>query len=134
MVKRERSEKAASDFIKAYGACTSVDCQYDPDVATTRWRKLVYNGSFNTMSTILGLDTTRMRIYEHIIDDLIRPLMLEIKATALAAGARLPDDVVETMIRVDPADTYFKPSMCQDVEKVGSFIFLSSNSAYVMWS
>jgi 2-dehydropantoate 2-reductase len=112
---------AAKSFVELYSACGKVDCQYDEDVAYTRWRKLVYNSTYNSIATILRMDTCRMRIYEHIIDDLVRPAMLEIKAIALAAGVKLPDDIAETMIRVDPTDTYFKPSMCQDVEK-GNYI------------
>jgi hypothetical protein len=30
----------------------------------------------------------------------------------------LPDSIVEDMIHCDPEDTYFKPSMQQDIEKV----------------
>ena len=48
----------------------------------------------------------------------VRPLMWEVWNIAKAAGHELPEDVVETMINVDPTDTYFKPSMQQDIEKV----------------
>lgn len=116
-VPKEHAVAAAKRFVELYGACGKVDCQYDEDVAYTRWRKLVYNSAYNAIATILRMDTCRMRIYEHIIDDLVRPAMLEIKAIALAAGVKLPDDIAETMINVDPTDTFFKPSMQQDIEK-----------------
>lgn len=111
-------EAAAKKFVEIYNACGKVECIFDADVPFTRWRKLIYNSSFNSVATILRLDTTRMRISEHIIDNLIRPVMLEIKATAKAAGVELPEDIAETTIRIDPIETFFKPSMCQDIEKV----------------
>jgi ketopantoate reductase len=117
-VSQEDSEAAARKFVEIYNACGKVDAQFDANVPFTRWRKLIYNSSFNSVATILRMDTTRMRISEHVIDNLIRPAMLEIKATAKAAGIDLPEDIAEIMIRVDPKDTFFKPSMCQDIEKV----------------
>lgn len=115
------SIQAAKRFVEVYSACGKVVCEYDDDVAYTRWRKLVYNSTYNSIATIIRMDTSRMRIYEHIIDGLVRPAMLEIKAIALAAGVKLPDDIAETMIRVDGRDIFFKPSMCQDIEK-GNYI------------
>jgi len=120
-VSQEDSEAAAKKFVEIYNACGKVDAQFDANVPYTRWRKLIYNSSFNSVATILRMDTTRMRISEHVIDNLIRPAMLEIKATAKAAGIELPEDIAEVMIRVDPKDTFFKPSMCQDIEK-GNYI------------
>lgn len=120
-VPNEKSEAAARHFIKIYNACGKVECTYDEDVNWTRWRKLVYNASYNSVATILGLDTTRMRIYEHIIDDLIKPAMAEIIATANAAGVKLPEDIADFFITADPPDAFFQPSMCQDILK-GNYI------------
>jgi 2-dehydropantoate 2-reductase len=120
-VSKDISAAAAKRFVELYSACGKVNCQYDEEVAYTRWRKLVYNSTYNSIATILRMDTCRMRIYEHVIDDLVRPAMLEIKAIASAAGISLPDDIVDLMINVDPTDTFFKPSMQQDIEK-GNYI------------
>lgn len=120
-VPKDIASTAAKHFVDLYSACGKVDCKYDDNVPATRWRKLIYNSCYNSIATILRMDTCRMRIYEHIIDELVRPAMLEIKTIAEAAGVTLDDDVVEFMIRVDPTDTYFKPSMCQDIEK-GNYI------------
>lgn len=59
-----------------------------------------------------------MRIFEFPIDLVVRPMMWEVWNIAKAAGHQLPEEVVEGMIHVDPTDTFFKPSMQQDVEKV----------------
>lgn len=41
----EKSSLAAKRFVDIYGACTNVDCVYEPDVLLWRWRKLLYNAS-----------------------------------------------------------------------------------------
>lgn len=63
-----------------------------------------------------------MRMSAHVIDDLIRPIMKEILAAARADGITdFPDELIESVIRGDPVDTAFKPSMCQDIEKGNLF-------------
>ena len=44
--------------------------------------------------------------------------MLEIIATAKAAGIELPDSIDQFMILLDPTDEFFMPSMGQDAVKV----------------
>lgn len=113
------SENAAKSFREAY-SCRAVTCEYEPDVRYARWRKLLYNASYNTVAAILGMDTSRMRVSEHIIDSLVRPAMKEIQAAArvVAPGVELPDELIEELIRIDTYEGFFKPSMLQDVEKV----------------
>lgn len=115
------SEAAARRFAEIYDACPAVDCKYDDDVPFNRWKKLLYNTSFNSVATILRMDTARMRFSEHVVDDLIRPIMLEVVAVARAKGVELPLDLIEKIITVDLYESFFKPSMCQDIEK-GNFI------------
>jgi 2-dehydropantoate 2-reductase len=117
------AEAAARKYVDIYNGCGKLDITYDDKVQWTRWRKLVYNASFNSVGAVLRMDTARMRMSRHVIDDLIRPIMLEIVAAAGAVGHELPADLPELLIRVDPTDTAFKPSMCQDIEK-GNFIEL----------
>lgn len=107
--------------MEIYDACPAVTCNYDDDVPFNRWKKLLYNASFNSIATILRIDTARMRFSEHIVDDLIRPIMMEISATAKAKGIELPAEMAEKIITVDLYRTFFKPSMSQDIEK-GNFI------------
>lgn len=116
-VKPEISEAAARRFVELYDACEDVDCHYDDQVRFNRWKKLLYNASFNSVATILRMDTTRMRVSEHVVDDLIRPIMLEIVAIAKADGVELPLELVEKIITVDRYESFFKPSMYQDIEK-----------------
>lgn len=69
------AEAAARRYIDIYNGCGKLDIKYDPNTLHTRWRKLVYNASFNSTAAVLRIDTARMRMSEHIIDDLIRPIV-----------------------------------------------------------
>lgn len=116
-VSKEVTEAAARRYIEIYNACGKLDIVYEPDVLWARWRKLVYNASFNSVATMLRMDATRMRMTQHVVDDLIKPIVLEIIAAANAAGAKLAYDLPETVIYNDSIDAFFKPSMLQDIEK-----------------
>jgi 2-dehydropantoate 2-reductase len=117
-IPRNTNIAAAKQFVEIYNASGKVQCTYDEDVGFVRWRKLIYNASYNSVCAIARMDTARMRIFQSPIDDVIRPIMWEVWNIAKAAGHQLPQDIVETMINADPDDTYFKPSMQQDIEKV----------------
>jgi 2-dehydropantoate 2-reductase len=119
-VQPQVAEASTRRLVDAYNACGKVNWEYDDDVPFTRWRKLLYNSSFNSVAAVIGMDTARMRMSEFVIDDLILPIMLEIKATAKAVGIDLPDGIEQKLIRVDPTDTAFVPSMGQDAVKVMS--------------
>ena len=126
-----KATTATQTFITAYNPnanintnnCT-IDVQFDIDVPATRWRKLIYNASFNPISAILRMDITRMRVYEHVIDELVKPAMREVVAVAGALGIRVvsrgedEEGVIGQAIRCDPPEAFFRPRMCQDVEKV----------------
>ncbi|GAB7322903.1 hypothetical protein MBLNU13_g05448t2 [Cladosporium sp. NU13] len=116
-VQPEVAEASARRLVTVYNACGKVNWEYDSDVPFTRWRKLIYNSSFNSVAAVTGMDTARMRMSEFVIDELVLPVMLEIKAAAEAAGIDLPDGIEQKIIRVDPTDTTFVPSMGQDAAK-----------------
>ncbi|KAK0630368.1 ketopantoate reductase PanE/ApbA-domain-containing protein [Bombardia bombarda] len=119
---QERADAAAELLVDMYDACEGVECMYRPDVLFWRWRKLLYNASYNSVATILGMDTSRMRASEHVVDGLVRPVMGEICEVArAAAGVRLDGGMVEGMILADTYEAFFKPSMLQGFEK-GNFI------------
>jgi 2-dehydropantoate 2-reductase len=56
------SETAARRLVDMYNACGKVNWECDENVLFTRWRKLVYNASFNSISAILHMDVTRMYV------------------------------------------------------------------------
>jgi ketopantoate reductase len=113
----EVAAEAARRYVDIYNPQGALDVVYESNVAAVRWRKLAYNSSFNPVASILRMDTPRMRMSRHIIDDLIIPIIGEIRAVAEAKGITLQSDLVDAVIHQDPLDSGFKPSMCQDYEK-----------------
>lgn len=120
-VPTSQAEASARKLLDLYNASGKVAWQYDTNVPYTRWRKLVYNSSFNSLSAILNMGVIRMRQSQHVVDDLIFPAMREVKATAAAAGIQLEEGVEDTMLRVDPVTADFMPSMGQDAAK-GNYV------------
>ncbi|KAL1632542.1 hypothetical protein SLS58_011365 [Diplodia intermedia] len=117
----EKEVAAAKQFTDLYNASGKASGQYEADVAFARWRKLVYNASFNSLCAITGMDTSRIKLAGSPVTELLLPVMLEIKSIARAAGVRLPADQEDTSLSGDPIDAYFRPSMQQDIEK-GNFM------------
>ena len=113
----EVAEAAARRYMEIYNPSGKLGLVYEPDVLKARWRKLVYNASFNSVATILGMDATRMRMTQHVVDDLLKPIMREIIAGARAVGVELDDNLPDTVIYNDPVESFFHPSMLQDAEK-----------------
>jgi 2-dehydropantoate 2-reductase len=119
------SELRARKFVELYNACNAVTWEYDPDVRTWRWKKLVYNAAFSSVAALTGLDTGAMRMSNFIIQELVRPAMLEIVAIAKAAGVMLPEGIHEVFIKIDPAEKRYLPSMGVDAKK-GNFLELEN--------
>jgi 2-dehydropantoate 2-reductase len=117
-LKAEVQEQAAKDFVQAYSAAGKTKCSFKPDVAWTRWRKLLYNACLNPICAITDLDTGRIRLAPGAVDDLVRPAMEEIRMVAKALGHDLSADLIDFMITIDPIDMYNPPSMQEDVRKV----------------
>lgn len=117
-VPTSHAETAARAFVAAYNACGAVDGRYDDDVSFNRWRKLVYNAAFNSIAAVLGMGVVRMRMTGFVIDELVLPAMREVVAVAAAAGVVLPEGVEMEMVRLDPVEVEFLPSMGQDAAKV----------------
>ncbi|PLB43409.1 ApbA-domain-containing protein [Aspergillus steynii IBT 23096] len=109
--------EAAQRYVQIYNPHGKLDVIYEPEVDRIRWRKIAYNGSMNPISSMLRMDVVQMRMSRHVIDDLIVPIVLEVRATAEANGIVLQPDLIHAVIHQDPVDTGFKPSMCQDYEK-----------------
>lgn len=115
----EKQLAAANHFTTLYNASGKATGQYAEDVAFMRWRKLVYNASYNSLSAITGMDTSRLRLAKTPITELLLPIMMEIKSIARAAGVKLAADQEDVSLAGDAIDAYFRPSMQQDIEKVG---------------
>lgn len=115
-----RAVSSAHEFVSIYQneGCNYVD--YDPNVRYTRWRKLLYNATISTTTTLAGLDA--LRCIEFGQDQkgtevyILRPAMKEIIAIAASEGIYLGDDQIEHFLKV-ARKLIYKPSMCVDFEK-----------------
>ncbi|OAL30911.1 hypothetical protein AYO20_08496 [Fonsecaea nubica] len=116
-IPEEEGVAAAKRFVEIYNAGGKVQCKLDDTVTWRRWRKLMYNASYNPVCAITQLDSGRLRLSQSPIDGLIRPLMHEVVAVAGAHGVELDPNLIESVVNAEAIDDYFEPSMMQDVAK-----------------
>lgn len=119
-VSKEAQEKAARDFVELYHNGKN-ECVYDEDVKFTRWRKLVYNATLNSISTLLNVDVGRLDLFGGI-DSLVRGAMKEVVVAAKSDGVVLDESIIDFMIHSDDG-VYYTPSMLVDLRK-GNYIEL----------
>lgn len=110
---RNAQKKKALDFIELYNNDRN-DCSYDPDVQSSRWKKLVYNASFNPLCAILGIDRTSLRLYGGDTI-LVNQAMDDIYAVAESEGVILDERIKDQMLEIG-SDLWYKPSMLVDLE------------------
>ncbi|KKZ67052.1 2-dehydropantoate 2-reductase [[Emmonsia] crescens] len=110
-------EKAKlKEFAAAYSASNAVDVNTVDDIVFYRWRKVLWNGTFNPLCAITQLDSAAIRQFGGDYS-LIRPAMAEILAIARADGYDLGSDAIDEMIEATPLELSFRPSMLVDVDK-----------------
>jgi 2-dehydropantoate 2-reductase len=122
----DRAKKAADVFRRA-----GILGEISADIMTARWDKLVWNGAFNTVTTL-----TSRRVGE-ILDDpealkLVRTLMGEIVSVARAEGARISDDRIDAYIAHSQKNLRaLKTSTQQDLERGKSLEYEALSGAVV---
>ncbi|OBT63527.1 hypothetical protein VE03_07051 [Pseudogymnoascus sp. 23342-1-I1] len=110
----QQQEQAAKTFADIYTE-GGASCRLVDDIVFWRWRKLVWNATFNTICALTGMDSGSIQEAGGI-DLLIRSAMDEVVKLAAAAGYKLPDDIQRQMIDFTPRELKFKPSMLNDVK------------------
>ena len=119
----EHAVVAAKKFVDLYAASGKAVVEYNPDVKYERWRKLLYNATWNPVCALADQDTGRLRLVAPDSDALsplnllLRPAMREVIAVAIADGVALDEDMVEGVIEAEPVEVYCQPSMLQDARK-----------------
>lgn len=125
LLSRQTQLDAARRFVDLYNAGlagakqkSGAECVLVDDVVAARWRKLLWNGSFNTICTLLRISVGEL-LSSPGRDTLLEPAMREIAAIATAAGfgATVSDDVVRFLLQDTPPTSPFRPSMLVDLEK-----------------
>ncbi|CEP63354.1 ketopantoate reductase family protein LALA0_S08e00496g [Lachancea lanzarotensis] len=111
---KDVTQAVCKKFVEIYSNDKN-SCVYDESVKFTRWRKLVYNATLNSVCAITGVDSGRLEVFGGT-DSIIRKAMREVLAVAKSDGVELPEDVIDFMIRSDDP-VYYAPSMLIDVHK-----------------
>ncbi|KAJ6018571.1 hypothetical protein N7499_010238 [Penicillium canescens] len=110
-VQRDCELAAAKEFANLYSASGKATAQYTEEVEFMRWRKLVYNASYNSLCAITGMDTSKIRFSGSAISELLLPIMLEVKSVARSAGHKLSPSQEDDSLNGDALDAYFRPKM-----------------------
>lgn len=84
----ERARELAAWFQRA-----GVACKVSETIQRDRWAKLVWNAPFNPIS-VLGRADTRQMMASPAVVALIREVMAEVLAVAMAEGYSLPEDAI----------------------------------------
>lgn len=110
----EVQESRSKGFIAIYSNDKN-SCKYYPSAKETRYMKLVYNATMNTVCSLTGVDTGRLELCGGL-EAISIPAMREVVAVAKADGVDLPADCISNAIHSDDGD-WFTPSMAVDVAK-----------------
>lgn len=121
----EKAIQAAQELVRMYSASGKVKSSYNSDVKYLRWRKLLLNVAYNPISALTNLDTSRLRLSSldeknggNIVDDLLKPAMMEVISAARAVDdVQLDEELINITIEGDPIEDFIRPSMQQDFLK-----------------
>ncbi|EXJ84439.1 hypothetical protein A1O3_05107 [Capronia epimyces CBS 606.96] len=121
LLPRQTQLDAARRFVDLYNAGlaaahlkTGAECFLVDDVVAARWRKLLWNASFNTLCTLLRISVGEL-LSSPGRTTLLEPAMREIAAIATAAGFRdtVPEHVVQSTLQDTSPTSPFRPSITE---------------------
>lgn len=102
--------RAIAEAFKAAG----VPARVTDDLASTQWRKLVWNIPFNGLAVALGGVDCSAILGTATGEARVRALMEEVIRAAAAFGHTMPDDLIEQQLRVTRAMGAYRPSTLID--------------------
>jgi len=83
------------------------------DVLREKWTKQIWNGAFNPIAALSGLNTHQIMVSpKHV--DMIRQIMKETCQVARASGVPFDDHIVEQLLATTRSSAAVYPSMLQD--------------------
>jgi 2-dehydropantoate 2-reductase len=85
------------------------------DVQAERWTKQIFNGAWNPMTAITGLETHPLIASPYLV--MVRQLAQETFNVAVGSGVSLPQDLPEKTIQSAMNNPSMAPSMLQDARK-----------------
>ncbi len=93
-----------------------VPCEPSENIQMERWKKLVWNASFNPISVLSGGADTGKILNILAAKNLVQNVMQEICTLAEADGCKLPEDVIAKNIEATEKMKPYKTSMLLDFE------------------
>lgn len=109
------ADKEKMDYLVELFNSAKLSTTAQDDIQTERWNKLGWNGSYNVICAITGLDTTTYLATSPEAVELIREVIREISRTANATGAQVNEEaLVSKYIDWTYAGPPIIPSMLQD--------------------
>ncbi|MBU2512041.1 2-dehydropantoate 2-reductase [bacterium] len=108
----EKCKKLADLFKKA-----EVPCSSSSEITRERWKKMVWNASFNPISVLGGNADSKQMVEVPESEELVRNVMNEVLAVAKSDGYELKNDIIEDAISGNRKMRPFKTSMLVDFEQ-----------------
>ncbi len=94
-----------------------IDCHVEKSLLAARWKKLVWNISFNGLSIAAGGKDTAAILADPLLEQRVRDLMTEIITTARALGHNIRFELIDDMIERTRTMTQYRPSSLIDFEE-----------------
>lgn len=63
------------------------------------------------------MDTSRIRMCQHLVEKLVVRIILEIRAVAAAKGIALQEDLINAVMTQDGAESYLKPQYAPELRE-----------------
>ena len=101
----------AGDFTKA-----GISVHTAPDLATARWKKLVWNVPYSGLSVVLSATTDTLNKNPHS-RGLVESIMREVCAAAAACGHPIEEDFIRKMLESTDVMTPYRTSMKIDFDE-----------------
>jgi 2-dehydropantoate 2-reductase len=95
---------------------SGIEVKIVDNILRERWKKLVWNASFNPLSVILRGANTQQILSNPLNSELVRNVMAEVCKLAEADDCKLEDDVIENNIQATLSMKPYKTSMLLDFE------------------
>lgn len=117
----ERQLQETREFVEMYTAgskgagAANAECTFTDDMPRARWQKLLWNGTFNTICTVMRMDVGELQSSGGR-ETLLIPAMWEMYAIAKAAGHPPPEEIIDFYAYRLPNDCRYRPSMLLDFD------------------
>jgi 2-dehydropantoate 2-reductase len=93
-----------------------VECKEDDDIGRSRWKKMIWNASFNSISVLAGAVQTDVMVKNPELLKLVRNVMHEVYSIAKKCGYELKPEIIASNIDATLKMSSYKTSMLIDYE------------------